>query len=437
MRHTTLAAVALAAAFLLAVPPAGAAEDDDEPPLAPPEAGAPKSGKRGPDLAALGLTGSLRTGYWSSNRLLDDDRHIGTASAWLKLDRRFDGGFGVFAEGYAANEDLFGDRRDASRLREVYLDGRRGDWDFRLGKQIVAWGRADRLNPTDNLTPRDFTLLAPEVDEDRFGSLAAKAAWTMKAGLSLTGLWLPQFRPHVFPFVPRGGVQYAEDVPASARQWALKLDQSGGEVDWSLSYFDGFDLSPDLSPGGGSLIRLSHHRTRVIGADAATTRGAWRYAVEAAYTRTEDTDGTNPFVKNPFWYGVLGVERDFTGDLSVIVQLFARHVEKYANPEDLSPAAGRALAVQQAVLNVQYERSQQGLTARIAKKWLNETVEGELAATALLGDTGYALRPKLVYVESDHLKLIAGFEAFRGSDKTSFGRLERNRTVFTELRYFF
>ena len=182
----------------------------------------------------------------------------------------------VNAQHFMYREDLFGDRRSASRLREAYVEGRHGNWDFRVGKQIIAWGRTDRLNPTDVLTPRDFTLLSPEIDEDRFGAVAAKAVYTFTPSTSLIGVWLPDFRPNVLGLPMRPGVRYTEDVPDSLRTWALKLDRSGGAVDWSVSYFDGFDLSADLSlataTGTSSTIALQHHRLRMIGGDAAVER---------------------------------------------------------------------------------------------------------------------------------------------------------------------
>ena len=60
-------------------------------------------------------------------------------------------------------------------IREAYLDLSHGPLDLRIGKQIIAWGRADRINPTDNLTPRDYTLLVPDDDDQRLGTPAVKA----------------------------------------------------------------------------------------------------------------------------------------------------------------------------------------------------------------------------------------------------------------------
>lgn len=436
---TTLFCAAQAPCFA-----APAAEDDDEPALAPAEADAGKA-KDQPGLrstmAQAGITGSLRAGYWSSNRQLDDETNFDVASAWLKLDKKLESGIGLFAEGYFANQDVFGHNDDVSRLREAYFEGRKEKLDYRIGKQIIAWGRTDRLNPTDNLTPRDATLLVPDVDEDRFGSVAAKAAWSFDAYTSLIGIWVPQFQPNVIPESARPGVLVQESTPDSNNQWALKFDQSGKTVDWSVSFFDGFDLNGDLSPGpltsAGQVVKLDHHRIKVLGADAATTRGAFRFAAEAAYTRTEDPDGTDPGIKNPFFYGVFGVERDYTDNLTVIVQAFTRYVTHYSDPEAITDPVARAIAVQEAVVNSQYDRRQYGLSARIDKKWFNDTLEAELATIALLNRDGYLVRPRVIYLWSDSIKIIAGYEYFRGSDKTLYGLAEKNSTLYSEVRWYF
>ncbi len=395
--------------------------DAPSPDMVPPEAAVDARPAALKTLNALGLTGSLRGGYWSSNRLFDDRSHIGTASTWLRMDKRLDNQLGIYAEVFGAREDMRSDGNDVARVREAYLDGRVGALDFRLGKQIIAWGRADRLNPTDNLTPRDARLLAADIDEDRFGSLAAKTSWNLDANTSLIGVWLPEFRPNRIYLRPG----LSEQIPNSSRNWALKLDQSGKAIDWSVSYYDGHDLTGDLS---ADLI-IRHYRTRVIGADIATTRGAWRFALESAYTHTEDPDGTIAYVKNPFVYTVLGIERDFGDNTSGIVQLFNRRVMHYQTP----PAAEQ----QHAILTSQLDQQQNGLSLRLAKKWLNETLETEVSGVTLLERRGYLIRPRLIYAWSDQVKVLAGYEHFDGSNSTLYGLLRRNRLLFTELRFFF
>jgi hypothetical protein len=424
---------------------AAARAEDDEPPLAPPAPGAARAGaadKSGElNLRDYGISGSLRGALWSSNRRLDNEHGVGVASAWLKFDRKLNKAWGVFAEGYLSAENIFDESKSTNRLREAYAEARFGQWDFRLGKQIIAWGRADRLNPTDNLTPRDFTLLAPEIDEDRFGSLAAKAMWNFTPHTSLTAVWIPEFRPHVFAVNEAPGLAIRENIPGGSNQWAMKLDQSGKDIDWSVSYFEGYDLNADLRLVSATpvltQIALDHNRVKVLGFDAATSRGAYRFALEAAYTRTDDPHGRDPYVKNPFFYGVFGVERTFGDNLTLINQFFWRKVEHYNDPADQSDPVVRAVAQQQGIANLQYDRQTYGLSTRIGKKWWNETLEGELAGAVLLSRTGYLLRPKLTYAYSDALKLIGGYEYYGGSDKTSYGRLAPNKALFLEARYFF
>ncbi|MCE2870789.1 MAG: hypothetical protein LW714_05165 [Oxalobacteraceae bacterium] len=372
-------------------------------------------------LNAIGLTGSLRGGYWSSNRLYDDVSNIGTGSVWLKLDKKLSNGIGLFAEGFAAREDMRSTGNSRNRLREAYVETRSGAFDFRVGKQIIAWGRTDRLNPTDNLTPRDARLMAADVDEDRFGSMAGKASWNMDAYTSITGIWLPEFQPNTL-FL-RSGLK--ETVPNSRRQWAVKFDQSGKDLDWSVSYFDGYDLNGDLS----AARVLKHYRTQVLGVDAATTRGSYRFAVESAFTRTEDPTGTDDFIKNPFLYTVMGVERDFGNNTSGIVQVFNRTVSNYSQP----PTAARL----HAILANQLDRTQNGVSIRIAKKWWNETLETELSGVSLLNRHGYLIRPRMTYLWSDQVKILSGYEYYQGSNDTLYGLLNKNSLLFIEMRYFY
>ena len=417
--NSSLFAAALSLLLLSPLVQAADLDNDLAPPMSPEEAAATTAHPIKAQLSQLGVTGSFRTGYWSSNRLYDDVSGVGTASAWLKLEKKLDNGIGVFAEGYSAREDFRTDGNTRSSMREIYVETRQGDLDFRVGRQIIAWGRTDRLNPTDNLTPRDARLMAADIDEDRFGSLAAKASWNLTANDSLTLVLLPEFQAN------KSYSKYTEVIPTANNQWAIKYDQSGKAIDWSVSYYDGYDLSPDLS---ASYV-YEHYRTKVLGMDIATTIGSNRFALESAYTQTQDMNGTNEYIKNPFLYTVIGVEHDFGNNTSGIVQIFNRHVYNYTTPT--------ADGLYHAIFSSQLDRNQDGISIRIAKKWLNETLETELAGSTLLERNGYSLRPRVTYLWSDSIKLLAGYEYYEGNSNTYYGYLKKNNTLFMELRYFY
>ena len=236
------------------------------------------------------VSGSLRSGYWSSSRTLDDRAHLATAALWLKAESRLTSQLHLTVEGWVRGDDLFREQASWGELREAYLDLRLDTVDLRIGKQIIVWGRADRLNPTDTLTPRNFTLLAVEEDDQRVGTPAIKLSYFV-GRFSLTSIWSPHFAPHTIPLphlAPTVRLREQSPSPTFA-QWAVKLDHFGDVVDWSLSYFDGYNLIPDLRLGPVTAspipVTLTHNHIRVIGADFASTLGRFGLRGEAAYMR--------------------------------------------------------------------------------------------------------------------------------------------------------
>jgi hypothetical protein len=389
-----------------------------------------------------GVTGSLRGGYWSSSRSLDDREHLGTASVWLKAAPSLGPNAALTLDGWVMNQELVREDETRAELREAYLDLRLGAVDLRVGQQIVAWGRADRINPTDNVTPRDFTLLVPEDDDQRLGGPAVKATYYLGT-LSLTGLWLPGFEPHTLPLErPPAGSTLRERVPRwPLGQWAIRIERTGEAFDWSLSYFDGFDLFPDLgldriTPSGVDL-RLRYHRIRVIGADAATTLGRYGLRGEAAYAFTEDARGTDPEVKNPFLFIVVGGDRTFLEDLNINLQYILRVVSRFRDPDEIPDPVQRDVAVQQAALTNQIDRVQHGASLRISRTWWNQTLEGELAGIVSFTRLDVMVRPKLTYAMTDRFKLTVGADVFSGPRGSFFGRLRDNTTAYAEIRYSF
>ena len=385
----------------------------------------------------LSLNGSLRAGYYGASRKLDGKKDVGTGALWLKAAPSLGNNASLQAEGWVRNDDSFSGKTMA-KLREGYLNYTMGDADWRIGKQIIVWGRADGINPTDNLTPRNHTLLTPENDDQRLGALAAKMSYHFQDA-ALTGIWLPRFSPGVYPLATLPGIYFSEQTPDGG-QGALKLDHSGGEVDWSVSYFNGFDLSPDLKigatgPSETNLI-LQHHRIRILGIDGATTAGRFGLRAEAAYTWTENS-GNDPLLKQPFLYAVLGGDRTFYDNLNVNLQYYFRRVAGYRDPQSISDPMLRNIALQGAISSNQVDRFQYGLTMRISDKWLNETLEGEVAGIVAMTYRDYALKPKLVYAFTDQMKGTIGMDIYRGASGTFFGRLRDNSSVFAELKYSF
>jgi len=391
---------------------------------------------------AVGLSGSLRGGYWSSTRTLDDKSDLGTAALWLRAAPRLGANLSLFAEGWVRSQDLFGDVDPEGVLREAYLGLRYGPVDVRAGKQIIVWGRADRINPTDVVTPRDFTLLVPDDEDQRFGTTAIRATYFLR-GLALTGIWLLDFEPSVVPLrKPPPPLQIRDREPdGQMAQGAVRLEQTGSRIDWALSYFDGLDTIPDLAleaaGSGGPELVLRSHRVRVVGIDAATAVGPYSLRGEAAYTFTEDENGTDPGIKNPFLFVVVGGDRTFLERLNVNFQYVLRIVMRYHSPLDITDPLTRDVAVQAALLDNQLDRIQHSFSLRVSHRWLQDTLEAELATIVTVDRFGWVLRPRVTYALTDRWRLTVGGDLFGGERLSFFGNLRDNSAAFAELRWSF
>jgi len=400
-------------------------------------------------LEKAGATVTLRTGLWSSTRELDADGPFGAAMLWGKVARPITDRASFLVDGWTSLRGPFDEGRARGELREAFVTFASGPIELRAGRQIIAWGRADGINPTDNLTPQDLTLLAPDDSDRRLGSTAVRVTYSFR-DISATAIWLPEFRSHRIP-VPAGlGDIDGAETEWGAKQFALRIEQTGRAIDWSVSAFRGRDLGPDLGPSGHqaigpsgqqasseSALSLAHHDVRVIGADAAGNVGRFGLRGEVAYTDTEDSDGTNPFVKNPFLAAVAGADRTYREHLNINVQYLYRFVAHFRSPDPDAPVFMNLVAAEQAALSGQTRRHQHGASARISYKWFHDTLEAEVAAAGYAQPRGYTLRPKVTYALSDRVKLLVGGELYRGDAASVFGMMRRNSGGFAEVRWSF
>jgi hypothetical protein len=389
----------------------------------------------------LSPAGSLRLAYFDYDAQFSGKRNLLTPAAWLSIKPAEWGGLRSFAEARAVLSDL----RTASSvlfdLREAYVETTFGPLDIRLGRQVIVWGRADKFNPTDTLTTKALTLLTTDDEDQRLGitSLALTYNWN---DYRLIAVWQPEWRQPNYPIPPLSGIALTETDPVDAwQQAALKLDRSGGKVDWSVSYFYGFNRAPDLKPQGlsGSTlnIALSHQRIHVAGADAATALGPLGLRAEVAYTHTVDGAGTDPTSQNPSLYGVLGTEYSPVENLTFFGQFVYRHVFNYVDPNSIADLTNANLARQVALLSNQLFENQYGASLRVAHKAFHDTLESELTVVGYLQGGGWLVRPKITYALNDSWRLIGGAQFYGGGADTFFGRLQSLSSGFAEARFYF
>jgi hypothetical protein len=381
---------------------------------------------------------SLRGGYWSSSRQLDDERGLIAGSVWSRMTYQPNSSLRFAADAWVGNRAMAG-AGPKGQVRELYAEWLSSNADFRIGRQIIAWGRADALNPTDNLSARRYSTLVSDDNDQRIGTWAAKAAVHGRE-LSLIGIFEPRFTPSEIPLRRLPNVRYVDD-DNDRHAWALKLQREQGNVDWSISYYDGPDRSTDLAPvsisPAGIELRKGHNRIRVAGADWATALGELGLRGEIAYTQTANDAGTDPFIKKPYFYGVLGVERQFADSTSLIFQGFYKRVHHFSDPAGFPDPLLRPIVQRSAQVMDQLDEHKYGWSMRLAKRWANDTVEGEVTMLMSYPRHDHVLRGKLSYRLTDGWRLIAGMDLLRGSGNSYYGQLRDNSVVYTMLEYGF
>jgi hypothetical protein len=391
---------------------------------------------------ALGLSGSVRMADFSKDRSFSGQTGYAVGSIWATATPQEFWGIKTYFDGRAQGQDLARSAGLSWEVREGYAQISLGKLDLRVGRQITVWGRADKVNPTDSWSTRDFALLVPEDDDQRLGIASLQATWNAGPYRAIA-LWQPEWRDPVLPIPPLPpGISVRNVAPAGpARQWGIKLDHSGEGTDWSVSLAQSIDRTPDLTvlPGSpqGLPLGLTYRPVTVVGADAALPIGKYGLRAEVAYTRTHDRDGTDPLTKNRNVFAVVGVERTFDGVLNINAQYLYRRTFDFVPLSFISNPNTRLLAEQVGLLSNQLAPDMHGASLRINYKAWNETLESEVAAVGWFKKGDSAIRPKVTYAFTDHLKGIVGGEIYHGPPQSFFGRLSRTSTAYAEFQFGF
>ena len=254
----------------------------------------------------------------------------------------------------------------------------------------------------------------------------------------------PLFEPSSIPLPLPPGTIVQENEPAhtiSNSEVGLKLDKTAGETDWSVSYYHGFSLIPEIRFDdpipSGLLLQLKYPEINVFGADIARNRGRYGFRAEAAYIATKNYSGQETTMVQSYLSYVLGVDRTFFENLNINMQLLGTWVPSYKNPESNTDPIQRSLAIENAILFAQLHRRNYGLTFRIGDKWLLDTLEAEILLTAYFNPSNTYIRPLVTYAFTDRIKGSIGGEIYSGPVDSYFGSIKRNQGLFVEARYSF
>jgi hypothetical protein len=354
-------------------------------------------------------------------------------------------------------------------LREAYVNLYAGPLDLRLGQQIIVWGRADALNPTNNLTPFDLRVRSPVEDDRRLGNVGARAFLNF-APMRLEGVWMPIYAASELPVVVPAYVTMAESrFPRPTIENGLvagRLHLELAEFEASVSYLYGHAPLPGLALSGFTAgvaspeVRVARaaYDQHVVGLDFSTAIGdALGIRGEAAFRRPLHYQD-RPHAARPDLQYILGVDHNF-GSVSLIAQYGGRVVFDWhredgpAEPLDPSMLANlppplpplvvervnasinQELAKRNQMLFSQRRKVQHFASARLEWMTAHDTLSLSALGFVNFSTREWLLFPKVGYHISDALSTTVGAEIYAGPDDTLFGLVDQQLSAgYAELR---
>ncbi len=339
--------------------------------------------------------------------------------------------------------------------------------DVTFGRQRIAWGTADRINPTDNLNPYDFEDI---LDFGRHrGSDALSLKYWLSANASLQAVYLPFFRPDNLPVGLFAGVFSSpaslplpftlQDFTTQVNAPAYNLKQGtslglrykfmAGTVNLSLSYVWGWDGLPMVtdnlvelsdSAGGATLhSTLSYHRHHIFGADLAANIGGVGVWAEAACFLPAQQVVMTTRVTAPY-YIYFPVQHA----VELKKQAFVRYV-----------IGGDYFFKNNGYLNVQFlhgfvnERGRGNLNdylfLRYEQKFFNDKLKVSPLSGAVVVSNWHDIKdnhaliymPEIAYRATDNTEITVSALFFNGNGSDLFARFNGYNMLWFKLKYSF
>ena len=199
------------------------------------------------------LNGFIRGGLYAWEDQTDNKLYV--SSAFSDLALKLESGNGLNFRAFADLRFRYGSEflEPVSKLdiREAYITVNGKKWKFSIGQEIIKWGRCDFTNPTGKLSPGDMLLRSPDREDMDMANLLSSVNLFPGKSVNLEAVVVPFYRPSrliVDPVPVPENVTINKISPLLTGKdmfsYGLKVDFYLKRIDWSLSWFDGYDPMP-------------------------------------------------------------------------------------------------------------------------------------------------------------------------------------------------
>jgi len=340
-----------------------------------------------------------------------------------------------------------------ARIREGYAKLRFSKADLRLGRVQIAWGEADGVIVSDQVSPFDIeNFIVAGFDQIRLGVDGVFLDYYFDSGNELQLLWIGRIQPYDFPergspwnFIDEDalaaqGLTLAEpDAPSGGlenSEFGVRFSGHPVSVDWAVGYLRSWDDRPSLRIRP-PLVIPTYNRF-----DLFTGNVVWPVAdillkLDTAYEhgRFLSTDPTNPnalptaadgFVaKQDVWRTLIGL--DAKPRVPGWEQPNASF--QFVHEEVIDPRRGLLGPKHTDLVSVLLMASNR-----------NETIKPWLFAIVNVRDADTWIQAKVDYEPFDQWRFTIEYDffdgrPFNGRSGGTFGQFSNNDLVQTTVRY--
>ena len=392
--------------------------------------------------ALSGFTGKLTEQVafsWDNDAPYEDVTSL-KSSLFLDYEHKFDNGIRIKINAKAYYDAIYSlkDRGDFAsdtlneleselELFDAYIEGKITDnFDYKIGRQVVVWGRSDTIRVTDILNPLDNRNPAmTDIEDLRLPVTMVKLDYFV-GDWRITPIAIVEQRFSKNP--PFGGDFNPSPI-------AIPSDESYDDVTYALSVgaeFSGWDINfyaanthddagyIDKSSG---IAQIKHDKVTMFGTALNILSGSWLFKTELAYFDGLKYTATaeKTFSRTD---ALLGVEYNGFSDTLISYDIVSRQINNYDKRllEEFNP------------LQKHYYQH----AFRVSSDFLNAT----LTANYLLSlygeklDEGGFQRAWVKYELADAVNMNVGIVDYIGGN-ILFDAIENNDMVFMDISYSF
>ncbi|MEA1873199.1 MAG: DUF1302 family protein [Bacteroidota bacterium] len=337
------------------------------------------------------------------------------------------------------------DRNLEVGLREAYMDMYFNNFDIRLGKQQIIWGKAQGVFITDVVSPKDLReFLLPDFDEIRTGVTAVKFNF-YKGSHSFEAVWTPVFTPTQmpadgsiwaptmnFPVNPEWDYSNSEVSPSLENsevfgRYSVMASAFDFELVGGYFYYDdpALHLNKEINPITMQLTGLTvspeYHRVGMGGGSFSVPIGDMIIRGEGAYYsgryfQTEDPAISDAAIEKDNLHYMAGLDYTIGG-----VRLSAQFIQEYI------------IDYEDGIYNDEMENT---MTFLAKKDFFREKLWIELFSYIGLNNEDALIRPKVTYDFADGFEIQTGANIFIGNEG-KFGQYDANDMLYWKIKYSF